>query len=466
MSPGRVFRFRGSEFGKETLNACQGEPSMKVLVLLLMSTCIFCRGVRADVAPEVVDVTPVWSGHPVGFCLLTRGEKQFVAFYDAERNMTVASRILDSTEWVFVRLSEKVGWDSHNSITMALDDDERIHLTGNMHCVPLVYFRTREPLDITTFERVERMVGERESRCTYPRFMRGVNNEFIFTYRDGSSGNGDQIYNVYDHETQQWKRLLDKPLLSGMGKMNAYMHGPVKGPDGLHHLCWVWRDASGCEMNHDLSYARSPDLIHWETSSGVPLELPMTIENAEIVDPVPIRGGMINGNTRLGFDSRNRPVISYHKFDEQGLTQAYNARLEDGTWAIYQVSNWDYRWDFRGGGTIIFEIRVSGIRTREPGRLSQTFSHVKYGSREWIFDEETFSVLEERETSPGSAKPSMPVETDPAKLEKRSCGDSGRPDTPSVRYTLQWETLPQNRDKPRESDIPPPSMLRVVKTGN
>jgi len=30
---------------------------------------------------KVIDVAPVWSGHPVGFALLTHGDMQFVAFY-------------------------------------------------------------------------------------------------------------------------------------------------------------------------------------------------------------------------------------------------------------------------------------------------------------------------------------------------------------------------------------------------
>ena len=64
---------------------------------------------------EIVDVAPVWSGHPVGFCLLTRGARQYVAFYDANRQMTVAQRTLDRAEWTMARLPEQVNWDSHNS---------------------------------------------------------------------------------------------------------------------------------------------------------------------------------------------------------------------------------------------------------------------------------------------------------------------------------------------------------------
>ena len=42
----------------------------------------------------------VWAGHPVGFDLLTHGDGQFIAFYDAERKMTVGQRGLDEDAWV------------------------------------------------------------------------------------------------------------------------------------------------------------------------------------------------------------------------------------------------------------------------------------------------------------------------------------------------------------------------------
>ena len=122
--------------------------------------------------------------------------------------------------------------------------------------------------------------------------------------------------------------------------------------------CWVWREEGDCATNHDLSYARSKDLKHWQKGDGTPLQLPLTLTNADVIDPVPVNGGIINGNTKLGFDSKKRVIVSYHKFDAAGKTQAYSARLEDGQWKIYQTSDWDYRWDFRGGGSIPFEIRL------------------------------------------------------------------------------------------------------------
>lgn len=411
---------------------------------------------------EILDIAPVWSGHPVGFCLLTHSAQQFVAFYDANRRMTVAARDLDSEEWDFVRLPENLGWDSHNSIVMTVDSGGFLHLAGNMHVHPLKYFRTEKPLDIGTFKRVKKMVGRNEERVTYPRFLFGPKNDLLFTYRDGSSGSGNQIYNVYDPAKRSWRRLLDRPLVDGRGEMNAYFNGPRKGPDGFYHLCWVWRNTPDCATNHDLSYARSRDLVNWESSSGKPIELPITIETAEVVDPVPPGGGAINGNTKIGFDTKNRTVIAYHKYDENGVTQLYNARIEDGTWRIHQSSRWDYRWEFSGGGSIPFEIRVEPVRVREGVGLVQSWTHSQYGKETWILDEATLEPLERVANRKSSIPSSLKkVESPFPGMQVRFCGDSGSSGDPGKRYMLRWETLGPNRDRPREKPWPEPSTLRL-----
>lgn len=259
------------------------------------------------------------------------------------------------------------------------------------------------------------------------------------------------------------RRLLDTPLTSGQNKMNAYLHGPSKGPDGLFHLCWVWRDNFGCESNHDPCYARSADLIHWETAAGLPLQLPITIETTDIVDPVPAGGGIINGNVKLGFDSKKRPIVSYHKYDAAGNTQIYNARFEDNAWKIRQATQWDYRWDFSGGGSINFEVRVDGVEPHGQGVLKQTFTHKKYGDSAITLDEnslEPIGPLPRKEAGPPETPAAEPVSSG---LEARQAYDLGHGDDPAVRYSLQWETLPRNRDKPREGDPPLPQMLRVLK---
>ena len=417
-------------------------------------------------------VATVWSGHPVGFDLLTHQDVQFIAFYNADRKITVGMRKLNEEAWTFAhpegvwlenrsRLSSEVGWDSHNSLTMAIDDDGHIHLCGNMHVDPLIYFRTTRPLDVTSFERIASMVGKNEDRCTYPVFMRGPNNELIFRYRDGSSGNGVDFYNVYDVQTKTWHRMLNTPLLDGLDRMNAYARLPEKGPDGIYHMVWIWRDTPDCATNHSISYACSPDLLSWETGGGAALDLPITIESGATVDPVPPGGGLINMTQSLGFDDQKRAVISYHKHDENGYTQAYCARLENGEWVFYKVSNWTYRWEFGGGGSIGAEIRLGGVKAEADGNLSMSYWHIKEGQGIWKLHPQTLRVI-------GTYPP--PDNEIPDELEQVTSnypgmtvnlrGARGKGTRSGEQYVLRWETLDRNRDRPREK-IPPPSELRL-----
>ena len=409
---------------------------------------------------DSLDIAPVWAAHPVGFALLTHPPFQFAAFYDDQRRLTVVQRRLDGRQWSFHQLPVTTGWDSHNYIALAVDIDGYLHLSGDMHGVPLKYFRTTKPFDASTFERVETMLGREEQRVTYPRFFNGPNGEFVFTYRDGRSGNGNQILNIYDTKTKTWGRLLDTPLTDGEGRRNAYFDGPVKGPDGYFHLAWVWRETPDAASNHDLSYARSKDLCHWETSSGKALSLPVRLKDSEIVDPVPEKGGIINGNTKIGFDNGGRVTISYHKYDAAGNTQPWTARLENGKWKHYQITDWPYRWDIGGGGTLKFAIRLGPVHLENDGRLTQTYSHIKFGNGTWLIDPETLHGVD---TTHYESKPSELARIEGAfpDLIVKWIDDSGVSGKPDLRYALRWETLDANRDQPRQGPLPPPSMLRL-----
>ncbi len=447
-----------AEFPNQWLPGAWSVHAGKLLVFLLFALRL---GVDCSAA-EPLRVAKVWSGHPVGFCLLTRSNHQYVAFYDENRQMTVAGRRLDTRTWTFARLPEKVGWDSHNYVTMAMDSAGYLHLSGNMHGKPLVYFRSKTPLDATSLERIPSMIGSEETRTTYPTFMDGPQGKLVFSYRSGSSGNGNQFYNLYDTTTKTWARLLDEPLLDGAGRKSAYLHGPSRGPDGWMHLCWVWRETPDCESSHQVCYARSRDWVHWETSTGQPLKLPITFETGEVVDPVPSHGGVINGNVTLGFDAQRRPIVSYHKFDTNGFTQVYNARMEDGQWRMHQATDWKYRWDFKGGGSIDFEIHVGAVVLQTDGRLTQHLSHRQYGSSTIRLDPVTLaprgSVPAKRDATPAIARvqssfPGMGVN------QRAGLGD---PSPQGRHYWLRWETLSANRDRPRTGPLPPPSWLTVT----
>lgn len=419
---------------------------------------------RAELV-KTIDIEPVWAGHRVGFALLTHGEHQFVAYYDAERRMTVAQRRLGESEWTYRKLPRVTGWDSHNYITMAVDRDNHLHVAGDMHVVPLYYLRTTEPLNVKSLQQVEHMVGpEKERRVTYPVFIHGPNDELVFRYRDGGSGRGDDYYNIYDPDTRAWRRLLDQPLISGEGLKNAYATTPALGPDGFFHMIWVWRDTPDAATNHHLSDVRSRNLIDWTTAAGEKLELPITFDTCEVVDPVPSGGGIINGNIGLGFENADRPVVSYHKYDERGNTQIYNARFENGGWKIYQTSDWDYRWDFGGNGSIVFDVRIGSVRPLGGGELALYYRYGR-GSGHWVLDEETLAPIPGRTAPPATAP--LPralgkVTSDFPGMGIRRALDLGRPPEPHTRYLLSWETLGAFRDRPRDGPLPDPVMLRLV----
>lgn len=416
---------------------------------------------------ERIDVAPVWAGCPVSFAMLTHSNRQFLAFYSAERVMTLAQRELNTNAWTFVELPSKFGWDSHNYVTMAVDGDGYLHVSGNMHCVPLVYFRSEKPLDIRGMTPVHRMTGEREKRATYPRFMKGPDGALLFTYRDGSSGNGSTLWNRYDLATKTWTRLLAEPLFDGQGRMNAYPCGPVLGPDGFYHLSWVWRDTPACETCHDISYIRSRDLIHWENAAGTPVPLPIRLGADVVVDPVPVKGGLINPGQAIGFDDRNRVVVTYTKYDAAGNSQLMNARLEDGRWNVVQTSDWAYRWDFSGGGSIIGEIGVGPVE-RQNGALAQSYSHAKLGGGRWRLDPATLKPAGKQENRLKWPKEVGRREHPMREMGVRSASDlAADPESGAscdgFYYRATWESLPANRDRPQPGGVPPPAQLRVFK---
>lgn len=447
---------------------------MRIFLVFLIQIALLASGTHAA-EPEGLLIDKVWSGHPVGFSMLTERGHQFIAYYDAERRITIKGRNLDEEKWVSVqpegahvskrgRTSNVIGWDSHNYLQMALDRDGCLHLSGNMHVDPLVYYRTRNPFDLKTLERIDRMTGERESRVTYPNFFKNAAGDLCFRYRDGSSGNGSDLYNVYDPASRTWRRLFDTPLFDGEGERNAYSSGPVMGPDGLFHIAWVWRETGDAATNHTLSYARSRDLTHWETSAGKPLALPITLATGEVIDAAKPGGGLINMTYKLGFDAQRRPVVAYHRYDEHGRSQAYAARPNGaGKWDVRQVSDWSFRWDFGGGGSLDAEVRLSRPEVDRDGAIVLGFWTKAIGAGRWRLDGKTLAPLQEppsltkRPASPAAAPktPSTPKVRRPGmEVRSLSAQADGR------RFVLQWETLGPNRDRPR-AVAPPPSELRL-----
>lgn len=327
-----------------------------------------------------------------------------------------------------------------------------------MHADTMKYFKTTKPFDVSTFERVWPLVNaEDELRSTYPNFIKDAQNRLIFTYRKGGSGNGNTINNFYNEQKGKFSRLTDAPLFDGLNEMSAYISGPKLGPDGLFHLIWVWRDTPSAETNHDISYARSRDLIHWETIAAEKVKLPITPRHHQfIVDPVPAKGGAINGGYILFFDEK-QPVLCYHKYDAKGNHQLYLAKFTNGNWQIEQISNWGFRWSFSGPGSLTSELKILKGEVLSNEKIKIRYWQLKNGFGEIIANSKTLKPINDNPTE-NPEKQFYPAELMTNNRPENTVKWLNVPnkDKSNTTYAFRWETMGIRRFyEKREKSVQP-----------
>lgn len=417
---------------------------------------------QLNVANPIEAIDQVWSGHRVNPQLIQRGDHQIIVYFDASRQMSIAHRVNQTTTWRYHKLPSFVGWDSHNYVTVDVDEAGYIHVMGNMHADPLVYFRSRKPWDVRTLEQVDYLVdAQRETRVTYPRFLHDHEGRLISIFRIGGSGDGKYYYYRYDTASQTWSLLHDQQFFDGEGERGAYYTGPDVGPDGLFHTVWVWRETPSAATNNNLSYARSADLVNWEDSNGNPVSLPIIRATGEIVDPVPTFGGILNGQKRLGFDPSGQPMISYYKHDDAGDTQIMLARKAGTGWSIHQISDWTgTNQSLDRGGSLNVSILV-----RDPPYVASDGTIrvrvIKDGKFiEFAIDASSNKVLKVGTYSSNPAE--VAAVRDNPQLTQYIVRAEGVPHDSASDFYLSWEANPPNQDQARRN-IPPPSTLRLFK---
>ena len=328
-------------------------------------------GISANAGEQIrrVTVAKGLASHPVngGHCLISDGQDQYIAFYDGDHQMTVAKRRLGRTEWDFAKLPERVGWDTHNRVVLFQDKEGYLHVTGNMHCAALRYYRTKTRGDVHTFEPIHKWTGEHEDKVTYPSVLKLRDGSVYMLYRHGGSGNGMRILIRYDEETQRWTKIA--VITNGRDRdptCNAYPFGVVaedaaggipkagilEDTEGVWHIAWCWRETPDVVTNFDICYAKSLDRgVSWRGWDGRKLQLPITPENAHVVEHIEQKSGLINVGT-LAVDGKGRPYIGHTRFDDNGHNQVYVATPTDGKWKIIQLTDWKHRFHFHGRGTI------------------------------------------------------------------------------------------------------------------
>jgi hypothetical protein len=327
----------------------------------LLTLCLlFVVGAGAAPAAEprarLVRVGEGWARNQVNAVIfrrnsvVSRGETQYVAFYDAGARMVLAKRRLGTTLWE-LRRTPYTGdaADAHWSISIAVDGRGFLHVVWNQHDSPLQYCRGTRPGSLELSARTA-MLGEKEGRVTYPEFYALPGGDLLFLYRDGASGGGNLVLNRYDVKTGRWARLQDR-LIDGEGERNAYWQAFVDGR-GTIHLSWVWRETPDVATNHDLCYAKSEDGGRtWRKSTGEPYRLPVTAANAEYVRRIPQGSELIN-QTSMTVTGRGRPyIVTYWRPAGTEVPQ-YQLVYHDGRgWRTIQVTRRTTPFSLSGRGT-------------------------------------------------------------------------------------------------------------------
>lgn len=424
---------------------------------------------------DCLDVDFGWSVHETGYPqLFTTDTMQFVAYYDKDLWLRVACRHLEDDVWEYSDAIVQSNWQtgSHHAIAMGIDDKGYIHVMAAMHAEPLKYFRSTNANDVSSFNKYT-MTGQNENTVSYPAFFKNKDGELISFYRDGNSGNSKWIFNKYNSNTNTWSRLLQKSFFDGTvvsNGMSAYgLPTPILGPDGNFHMSFVWRDSSDANTCHDISYIYSPDLVTWFSADGTELSLPITpLTNGVVIDPVPSKQGLTNMVNFIGFDKENRAVVTYHKYDENGKSQIYNARFENGEWNIVAVSDWDYRWNFGGSGAIPCEVSAEPITVMKDGTVAQNYAHSKQGKGTYVLDDTTLKKIGAYDKVPSiwDEKLSIPESDFSAReMKVQWIGDDGV-EAVDKQYYLRWEHGPVNNDVAIAKPWPDDTMLRLYTFGN
>lgn len=266
---------------------------------------------------------------------------QYTAYYNSEspRRIVVARRRLSGAaaawETLVLRDYAQTVDDGHNVISLGLaPEDGTLHLAFDHHVSALHYRRSvpglldnpGQPWEAARFTATTSLLADQAlDRVTYPRFVTAPDGRLLFSYRQGGSGNGDEI--LWEYRAGTW--LPIGKYIEG-GSANAYLDGLAYGRDGRLHATWIWRETPDAATNHDLCHAYSPDHGRtWHDSQGEPAgkagQAPMHPNTPGITAvPIPQNLGLMN-QEGMTVDRKGRPHAVHavggqvhHYFLDQG----------------------------------------------------------------------------------------------------------------------------------------------------
>jgi hypothetical protein len=322
---------------------------------------------------QMVNVDTGWANNSVNAVvfrknsLVTFKDTQFIAYYDQNRYVVVGKRQMGTAKWQLKRTAyQGNAADAHNSISIMVDGKGYLHMAWDHHNNPLRYCKSIVPGSLELTPRVP-MTGELEQKVSYPEFFSMPGGNLLFLYRDGGSGQGNLVMNIYDVNTGKWSRLHSN-LIDGQGQRNAYWQAFVDVL-GTIHISWVWRETPDVASNHDMCYARSSDGGKtWTTSDDKQYTIPITAATAEYACRIPPNSELIN-QTSMVADAAGRPYIATYWREAGDSVPQYHLIYHTGKY--WQVKNTGFRktpFSLSGAGTKRIPISRPQIIAWESGK--------------------------------------------------------------------------------------------------
>lgn len=313
------------------------------------------------------DLGMAWAGNTINTAIfrhhgvLTFEDRQTSAFYVDATTLRIVQRNLETETIITADLAGRYNLsDSHNCINLGVDREGFLHMSYDLHASRLRYRRSKCPNDISAWTDDLPMTGFAEDKVTYPTFIL-PHHGFPLTllYRDGVHDKGTARMKTYNESTRTW---LDhtSPILSGAEQKpwtsNAYWNSPAIGSDGSLHLSFVWRTHSigrkALVNNMNICYARSfNNGVDWETSRGIPFQLPITQVNAEVIHPVSPGSNLMN-QCSMALNSRNWPHIVYYADWHDGIPQYQHVWYDGNCWKNEKFSARTEPFALQGFGTL------------------------------------------------------------------------------------------------------------------
>ncbi|MBD5781612.1 glycoside hydrolase family 88 protein [Pelagicoccus sp. NFK12] len=246
---------------------------------------------------DIVERPAKWNFGPGA--LQSHAGWQYAAFWDDQRQVTVARRRLPGGSWHAVSLTGyqrtengdrgKVGpiargfGDGHEKVALGISADGYLHLSFDHHGSTLRYRKSlhpvaRSPENYSWNDKLfgpvqDNLGGPKIEGVTYPSFANHGKNLSLYLRLNGGSGSADSC--LFEYSNGKWflndpaqAKIIDKSWSRGNKTVNAYPHS-LATHNGRRHLTWCWRDSPKADTTHDLCYAYSDDQGNtWKDNEG------------------------------------------------------------------------------------------------------------------------------------------------------------------------------------------------------